>query len=83
MSTIQASAPKQDEVSQTVVEAVAEAEGVSSVDLTPPLGTVIDTEALDCLFAETPTVGKVMFNYNSCEVSVFPDGYVAVEKHEG
>jgi len=32
-----------------VVTAVAEAEGVSPLDLQPPLGSVIDTDALDRL----------------------------------
>lgn len=81
MSEIQTGSPEQDYVSQTVIEAVAEAEGVSPAELHPPLYEVINPEALDCLFAETASIGKVVFNYNSCEVSVFPDGYIAVEKH--
>lgn len=48
--------------------------------LTPPLHEVVDHEALDQLFAQGASTGMVVFNYNSCEVSVFSDGFVSVEK---
>lgn len=69
-------------MSETVIEAVADAVGTDPLNLTPPLYEAIDPDALDQLFAGTPPVGKVVFNYNGCEVSVFPDGYVSVETRE-
>ncbi|WP_226003933.1 HalOD1 output domain-containing protein [Natrinema salinisoli] len=80
MNKIQTEIPEERGVSQTVIEAVAEAEGVRPVELRPPLYDVIDPEALDRIFDDALTVGKVIFNYNGCEISVFSDGYVAVEK---
>ncbi|THE65666.1 hypothetical protein D8Y22_05650 [Salinadaptatus halalkaliphilus] len=80
MNKVETEIPEEKRVSQTVVEAVAEAEGVRPVELTPPLYDAIDPEALDRLFDDSLTVGKVIFNYNDCEISVFSDGYVAVEK---
>lgn len=68
-------------LAHSIVEAVTEAENVTYDELTPPLNEVIDPDALNELFAQRPSVGKVVFNYNSCEVSVFTDGYVMVEKH--
>lgn len=81
MNNIQTEVPEEMGVSQKVVEAVAEVEGVHPVDLTPPLYEAIDPEALDRIFEVAPAIGKVTFNYNSCEVSVFSDGYVAIETH--
>lgn len=67
-------------VSQSVVKAIAEAKDVKPRKLTPPLCEVIDPDALEKLFAHKSATGKVVFNYNSCEVSVFSDGYISVEK---
>lgn len=61
-----------------VVQLVAEAEGTDPVDLTPPLFEVVDPAALESLFADKQALGKVVFNYKSHEVSVFPDGYISV-----
>lgn len=65
---------------QSVVEAIAELENVDPLELTPPLHEVVDLEALERLFAHKSTTGKVVFNYKSCEVCVFSDGFVSVEK---
>lgn len=71
---------------QKVVERIAEAEGVSPVELTPPLCEVVDPDALDRLFASTATAGRmkgrVVFNYDGYEVSVHGDGYVSIDAEE-
>lgn len=64
-----------------VVEKVAEGEDVDPLELTPPLYEVIDPDALENLFANGQALGKVIFNYNGYEVSVFPDGYVSVKPY--
>ncbi|WP_252699659.1 HalOD1 output domain-containing protein [Natronosalvus vescus] len=70
--------------SQSVVEAVAEAEGVDPLELSPPLYDVIDPDALDQVFAptsmESRMEGEVTFSYNGYEVTVCGDGYVTVEE---
>lgn len=63
----------------TVIEAIADAEGVNPTELSPPLYEVIDPDALENLFTSGLTSGKVVFNYNRCEVSVFSDEYVVVK----
>lgn len=70
-------------VSQSVVEAIAEAEGTDPRELTPPLYDVIDPDALDSVFTATPTEGrtegKVTFPYRGYEVTVYGGGSVSVE----
>ncbi|WP_255167998.1 HalOD1 output domain-containing protein [Natrononativus amylolyticus] len=80
MNKIQAEVAEESCVSQKIVEAIAEAEETEPIELTPPLYEVIDPEALENLFANNQTLGKVVFNYNSCEVTVFSDGYISVKK---
>jgi hypothetical protein len=70
-----------DNVCCQVIEKVAEVEDVDPLELTPSLHEVIDTDALDSLFANGQTLGKVIFNYNGYEVSVFSDGYVSIRSH--
>lgn len=79
MNEIHADVSGSGSVCQAVVELVAEAEGLDPTELVPPLYDVVDTEALESLFADDGTVGKVVFNYTGYEVSVFSDGYVSVE----
>lgn len=76
-----ADVPEGSRVSQAVIDTVADAEGANATDLTPQLHEVIDTDVLDRLFVDTPTIGKVVFNYNGYEVSVFADGYVSVKDY--
>ena len=73
--------PERRGICQTVIEAIADAEDTEPSELTPPLFEVIDPDALDTLFARNQAVGKIIFNYNSYEISVFPDGYVSIEDH--
>ena len=70
-------------VSQAVIETVAEAEGVDTEDLTPPLYDVVNPDALEQLFSATSTAGrtegKVVFSYRTHEITVTADGLVRVE----
>jgi len=72
---------RESSICQSVVKSIAEAEGTDPIELTPPLYDVIDSDALESLFANNQAVGKVVFNYNSYEVSVFSDGYVSVKSY--
>ena len=70
-----------DNIINEVIKTVAEVEDVDPLKLTPPLYEVIDPDALESLFANDRTHGKVIFSYNGCEVSVFSDGYISVKSH--
>lgn len=68
--------------SELVVEAVAAAEDADITEL-PPLGTVLDPDALDALFVDrfdgTPRDGgRVVFTYAGHEVTVTSDDGVGV-----
>ena len=81
MGIAQAPLIDSDNVSQSVVETVAKAEGVSPTELTPPLYEVVDPDALDQLFAAA-SVGsgpEVAFPYKGYEVTVDGNGVVSVE----
>ncbi|ARS91854.1 hypothetical protein B1756_13685 [Natrarchaeobaculum aegyptiacum] len=72
-------------VTATVVEAVATHKNVDPVALEPPLHDVIDTDALETLFAPTrrgPRSGSVTFVYDDLQVTVDADGTVDVEELE-
>jgi len=71
-------------LSMTVVECLAEATGVSPVDIERPLYDVVDPDALDRLFtAETEGVGgRVVFELDGHEVTVRDDGSVVVRRLE-
>ena len=75
--------------SQAVVEAVADAEGVQSVELAPPqyepLHAAVDPTALDGLFADRPSGeprsgGTVSFPFCGYHVTVSHDGTVTLEE---
>lgn len=75
--------------SQAVVEALADAEGVSPAELSPPeyepLHTVIDVEALDSLFesrvdGRPRSDGSVSFQYCGYTVRVDAEGEVTLEE---
>lgn len=69
-------------VSLEIAEKVAERNGVEPQDLTPPLHSAIDTEALNRLFESTESgsrEGAVTFEYNGCTVRVVATGSVDVE----
>lgn len=68
----------------SVIEAVADAEGVDPLALEPPLHDVVDPEALDALFTASSTLpggtGQVSFRYNGYDVVVENGGSVSVQK---
>lgn len=75
--------------SQTVIEAVADAEGIPSEEVRPPtyesLHDVVDPEALDSLFGirsnGTPRPGgAVTFPFCGYEITVEADGRVTLER---
>ena len=78
MSQVQTLETDGQSLSRAVIDTVAAVEGTPPTEL-PPLYDVIDPEALDKVFAGKESLGKVVFNYNSYEVSVEADGYVAVK----
>ncbi|MFO8113767.1 MAG: HalOD1 output domain-containing protein [Halorubrum sp.] len=65
-----------DDYLTPIIEALARAEGVSHKALTPPLGVVIDADALTQLLA-SGTV-RVTFAYEAYSVTVTSDGDVEV-----
>lgn len=73
-------------VSESVIEAVAEAEGADPIELSPPLYDVIDPDSLNQVFAPTPTDGRMKgtltFSYNGYEVTVCGDGDVSIDERD-
>lgn len=73
-----------DELSETVVGAVASVLDAEPTDLSP-LYEVIDPDALNRLYAPTPNVhmrpggGCLTFSYNGCLVTAYWDGAVEIE----
>lgn len=86
MRRVRTSTGEESNVSESVIEAIAEAEGTDPVELTPPLYEVIDPDALDRLFAATPTEermdGRVMFSHERYEITVRGDSHVSVKERE-
>lgn len=72
-------------VSMTVIETVAEAKGVDTLDL-EPLYDVVDPDALDAFVrpsgASTPATTEVSFSMDGCDVVVQGDGEVVVTPPE-
>jgi hypothetical protein len=68
-------------VATQVAAAVADTRGTTADDLTP-LGTVIDTDALDRLFEtrDTPAL-TVEFDYEGCHVTVDADTVTVEPPH--
>lgn len=82
-----AGSPERREVSQAVVHAVAAAEGVSPLEVHPPLATAIDTDALDRLVANMASApdapdGVVRFSYNGYAVTVTEHADVSVSRYD-
>lgn len=83
------SARESSEFSAThaVVEAVADARGVSPVDLHPPLYSAVDTDALDRFVDSHPdrSAGegvRIQFRYCGFEVTVAGDGEVSLDARD-
>ena len=72
--------------SQTILDRIAEREGISPVDIEPPLFEVIDPEALDALFHDERGTReperRVAFSYAGYDVAVIGDGRVRIEERE-
>ena len=64
----------------TVVELIAEKEDVDSVELQPPLHSVVDTEALDRVIDSLSGDGCVKFQYCDYQVTVFSSGEVDIAR---
>ena len=70
-------------VSEAIVDAVADAKGVSTLDVHPPLYEAIDPDALDEIVGSMPrsgsaSAGHVAFPYSGYEVVVSASGEVSV-----
>jgi len=63
-------------VSERVIQAIADREGVSPLDISPPLFDAIDPDALDRLYGNGRSGTSVAFEYSGYRVSVRPDGRV-------
>lgn len=74
-------------VCQSVVEAVARAEGVAPEALDTSLYEAIDPDALEQIFAPTSATGRragwVRFTYHGHEVIVSGDGRVSIDTRPG
>lgn len=73
-------------LSGAVVEAVADREGVDPANVHPPLYSVIDTDALDAIFASTHgnsrhTIGEITFQYCGYSVTVDDSGTVTIDRN--
>lgn len=75
-----------EEISETVVDAVADAKDVDPLDL-DPLYDAIDPDALDSLFGRSAGSGgsltELRFAMAGCEVLVHGDGEVVVTQTTG
>lgn len=72
-----------ERVCVAVVNAVADAKGVSPVDVSPPLYDAIDLDGLEAFVASMTrgpgeSAGRVEFSYSGYEVTVAGDGLVSV-----
>lgn len=79
--------PKQESVSERVIEAVAEREEVGPTALAQPLNEIVDPEALDALFepqgnGRPRTEGRVEFEYYGYAVVVHEDGSVDIRDED-
>lgn len=71
--------------SRTVVQLIADLEDTSPANLSPPLYSVVDPDALDALFhasktGESDTERYLQFTYRGYEVGVRNDGHVAISE---
>lgn len=76
---------ERQDVSEAVIRSIADAEGISPLDVQPPLATVIDPDALDQVVASMTRwsdepAGVVEFTYHGYIVSVTADGVVSVSE---
>lgn len=69
-----------DNLSEAVITAVAEAKGIEKTDLKPELYEVVDPDALDALFQQN--TGHVEFEYLDYTVNVDYAENVSVSKSD-
>lgn len=66
--------------SVAVVRAIAKEKGVDPAELTPPLVSAVDPDALDALFERNGTAGiRLSFEYGEYTVTVSDSGDVEVQ----
>ena len=81
-SSTAALANENSSATHAVAKAVADAKGVSPIDLHPPLYTAIDTDALDRFVdsvSDEPAAVQVFFEYGGFDVTVSGDGSVSLD----
>lgn len=66
-----------------IIELISDLEGIDPVDMSPPLFSVVDPEALDTLFQTStddgPQIsGHVQFEYRGYDIRVQDDGEIVV-----
>lgn len=76
-------ASRANQLSETVINAVADAKGVETIELETRLYDIIDPDALENIFKEKTdgtarTNGRIVFSMCGCEVIVYSDGQVVV-----
>jgi hypothetical protein len=68
-------------LSSSIVAAIAELRGLDPVEVEPPLHTVVDTDALDSLFARADSDDLfIVFSYADAEVTVWGDDRILVRE---
>ena len=77
--------PEASSVTHAVVEAVADAEGIPTSNVSPPLASVIDPDALETIVASLDdrsgdTRGNITFTYHNYRITVDGDGSVALSE---
>ena len=66
---------RDEHLSQSVIAAVADAEGVDPTELSVPLYEAIDPDALDALFrSDGVAAGQIRFSYHGYQITVYDDG---------
>ncbi|WP_225335453.1 HalOD1 output domain-containing protein [Halomicrobium urmianum] len=76
-TTSQAAGRDQTEIVAAVVDAVADANDVSPLEM-KPLASVVDPDALGALFRDSADSGSITFRYVGTQVRVDSDGGVTV-----
>jgi uncharacterized ParB-like nuclease family protein len=72
-------------ITESIVDAVAEAEDLDPIDIEPPLATVVDADALNTLVdsmdgGPDASVGRITFSYCGYDVTVTTDGIVSLDE---
>lgn len=81
IQTAARSASRSEPVTEAVVGAVADEEGVSLLQL-EPLATVVDPDALNALYSGDRPGVKLEFAYHGYRVRVDVDGRIALDEIE-